>query len=253
MNPRHFRWFQMAAVGSIVIAAFVLVMASAGVFPGTQAESTPAARREAMVKYQIEGRGIKDKAVLAAFRKVPRERFVPERWRERAYEDNPLPIGEGQTISQPYIVAWMTELIGPKKGMRVLEIGTGSGYQAAILAECVGEVDTIEVVPSLGRNAEAVLREQGYRNIRVRIGDGYAGWPKRAPYDAILLTAAPPTDVPKPLLEQLKVGGRLVAPVGRDEQDLVRITRTETGFQREVLAPVRFVPMTGKAQEDRGK
>jgi protein-L-isoaspartate(D-aspartate) O-methyltransferase len=243
----------MAAVGSIAIAAFVLVMATAGVFPGAQSESTPEARREAMVKYQIEGRGVKDKAVLAAFRKVPRDRYVPALWRGRAYADSPLPIGEGQTISQPYVVAWMTELIEPKKGMRVLEIGTGSGFQAAILAECVGEVDTIEVVPSLGRSAETLLRDQGYRNIRVRIGDGYGGWPERAPYDAILLTAAPPSDVPKPLLDQLKVGGRLVAPVGRDVQDLVRITRTETGYKREVLAPVRFVPMTGKAQDDRGK
>jgi protein-L-isoaspartate(D-aspartate) O-methyltransferase len=142
----------------------------------------------------------------------------------------------------------MTELIEPKKGMRVLEVGTGSGYQAAVLAECVAEIDTIEVIPELGRKAEALLRELGYRNIRTRISDGYAGWPERAPYDAILLTAAPPDDVPKPLLDQLKVGGRLVAPVGRDDQHLVRITRTETGLKREVLAPVRFVPMTGKAQ-----
>lgn len=135
--------------------------------------------------------------------------------------------------------------------MRVLEIGTGSGYQAAVLAECVAEVDTIEVVPALGRRAERVLRELGYRNVRTRIGDGYRGWPERAPFDAILLTAAPPREVPRPLLEQLKVGGRLVAPVGRDEQTLVRITRTETGFRRENLDPVRFVPMTGEAQRDR--
>jgi protein-L-isoaspartate(D-aspartate) O-methyltransferase len=176
---------------------------------------------------------------------------VPEPLRDRAHEDGPLPIGEGQTISQPYIVAWMTELIAPRKGMRVLEIGTGSGYQAAVLAECVDEVDTIEVVPTLGRRAEQVLRELGYRNIHTRLGDGYHGWPERAPFDAIILTAAPPDDIPKPLLEQLKVGGRLVAPVGRGEQVLVRITRTETGFQRESLAPVLFVPMTGKAQDSR--
>ncbi len=188
-----------------------------------------------MVKTQLEARGIKDKAVLAALRKVPRHRFVPALWQGRAYEDGPLPM-EGQTISQPYIVAWMTELIEPKKVMRVLEIGTGSGYQAAVLAECVAEVDTIEVIPELGRKAEALLRELGYRNIRTRIGDGYAGWPERAPYDAILLTAAPPDDVPKPLLDQLKVGGRLVAPVGRHDQQLVRITRTDTGLKREVLA-----------------
>jgi protein-L-isoaspartate(D-aspartate) O-methyltransferase len=145
----------------------------------------------------------------------------------------------------------MTELIGPRKGMRVLEIGTGSGYQAAVLAACVDEVDSIEVVPILGHRAERLLRDLGYRNIRTRIGDGYHGWPERAPFDAILLTAAPPVDIPRPLLEQLRVGGRLVAPVGRGEQTLIRITRTETGFTREDLAPVRFVPMTGKAQGDR--
>jgi protein-L-isoaspartate(D-aspartate) O-methyltransferase len=189
--------------------------------------------------------------VLDAIRKVPRHRFVPEALQGRAYDDGPLPIGEGQTISQPYIVGWMTELIGPRKGMRVLEVGTGSGYQAAVLAECVDEVDTIEVVPTLGHRADRLLRDLGYRNIRTRVGDGYRGWPDRAPFDAILLTAAPPDDIPRPLLDQLKVGGRLVAPVGRGVQTLVRITRTENGFQREALGTVYFVPMTGKAQGDR--
>jgi len=135
--------------------------------------------------------------------------------------------------------------------MRVLEIGTGSGYQAAVLAECVAEVDSIEVVPELGRKAKSVLKDLGYDRVRVRIGDGYEGWPERAPYDAILLTAAPPKEIPRPLLDQLKPGGRLVAPVGRDDQRLVRITRTATGFEREVIAAVRFVPMTGKAQKNR--
>jgi protein-L-isoaspartate(D-aspartate) O-methyltransferase len=209
------------------------------------------ARRLDMVATQIEGRGIKDKAVLAALRKIPRHRFVPATWQGRAYTDGPLPIGEHQTISQPYIVGWMTELIGPTKTMRVLEIGTGSGYQAAVLAECVCEVDTIEVVPALSKKAKGLLGELGYRNIRVRIGDGYEGWPERAPYDAIILTAAAPKDVPRPLLEQLKPGGRLVAPVGRGEQDLIRITKIPTGYKREVLAAVQFVPMTGKAQNDR--
>jgi protein-L-isoaspartate(D-aspartate) O-methyltransferase len=213
-------------------------------------EETQRARRHKMVERQIRDRGVNDKAVLAAMSKVPRHRFVPPYWQGQAYSDGPLPIGEGQTISQPYIVGWMTELIKPTKEMRVLEIGTGSGYQAAVLAECVGEVDSIEVVSSLGQQAEARLREQGYRNVRVRIGDGYAGWPDRAPYDAILLTAAPPRAVPKPLLDQLKLGGRLVAPVGRDFQRLVRITRTETRFKTEVLGSVMFVPMTGKAQHD---
>jgi len=236
---------------SVALTMGVFLMLALVTFPRAESEPTQKARREEMVKTQLEARGIKDAAVLAAMRKVPRHRFVPAIWQGRAYEDGPLPIGESQTISQPYIVAWMTELIEPKKGMRVLEIGTGSGYQAAVLAECVGEVATIEVIPELGRKAEGLLRKLGYRNVRVRIGDGYAGWPERAPYDAILLTAAPPEDVPKPLLEQLKVGGRLVAPIGRDDQNLVRITRTETGLKREVLASVRFVPMTGKAQGDR--
>jgi protein-L-isoaspartate(D-aspartate) O-methyltransferase len=240
-----------------IAAASALLATSIGSFlmlaPGCRSAPDDAesvrARRETMVKDQLEARGIKDATVLEAMRKVPRHRFVPEALRGRAHEDGPLPIGEGQTISQPYIVAWMTELIAPRKGMRVLEIGTGSGYQAAVLAECVDEVDTIEVVPALGRRAEQALRDLGYRNIRTRIGDGYHGWPERAPFDAIILTAAPPEDVPKPLLDQLKVGGRLVAPVGRGEQVLVRITRTETGFRRETLAPVLFVPMTGKAQD----
>ncbi len=200
-----------------------------------------------MVAEQVEARGITDPAVLAAMRAVPRHRFVPAPMRDLAYEDTALPIAARQTISQPTIVALMTATIHPHKAMRVLEIGTGSGYQAAVLAECVKEVDTIEIVPELGRGAEALLRELGYRNVRVRIGDGYGGWPERAPYDAILLTAAPER-VPQPLLDQLRTGGRLVAPVGRDVQDLVVITRTERGTTTRVIAAVRFVPMTGKAQ-----
>jgi protein-L-isoaspartate(D-aspartate) O-methyltransferase len=214
-----------------------------------QSDEVYQGRREAMVREQIEARGIKDKAVLAAFRKVPRHRFVPAGSRDLAYADGPLPIGQGQTISQPQIVALMTELIKPDKKFRVLEIGTGSGYQAAILAECVAEVDSIEVVPALGKKAETVLRELGYRNVKLRIGDGYDGWAERAPFDAIILTAAPPREIPRPLLEQLKVGGKLVAPLGRREQRLVRITRTPDGFERKVITGVRFVPMTGKAQD----
>jgi protein-L-isoaspartate(D-aspartate) O-methyltransferase len=251
MNVRHLRVIRTTAAALVVVALGGLVILAPGGLTGSQTEETFAAQREEMVRSQIADRGIKDQAVLAALRKVPRHRFVPAIWRDRAYDDGPLPISDGQTISQPYIVAWMTELIGPKEGMRVLEIGTGSGYQAAILAECVAEVDTIEVVAGLGRRAEALLGALGYRNVRVRIGDGYAGWPERAPFDAILLTAAPPKDVPQPLLDQLKPGGRLVAPVGRGVQHLVRITRTEAGLKREVLDAVRFVPMTGKAQDER--
>jgi len=234
----------------LVFVSVVSALCTFGAFWQRDSEETHRARRLDMVTDQIASRGIKDKAVLEALRKVPRHRFVPAMWQPLAYTDGPLPIGEGQTISQPYIVAWMTELIQPTKKMRVLEIGTGSGYQAAILSECVGEVDSIEVVPTLGRKAKTLLGDLEYRNVQVRIGDGYEGWPERAPYDAILLTAAPPGQIPRPLLDQLKPGGRLVAPVGRGVQDLVRITKTPTGFKREVLAGVQFVPMTGKAQKD---
>jgi protein-L-isoaspartate(D-aspartate) O-methyltransferase len=242
-------WLRRRAPLSIVLA--VSAALTCGAFWQPASEEIQLARRIEMVASQIEGRGVKHKGVLAALRKVPRHRFVPALWQGEAYADGPLPIGDGQTISQPYIVALMTELIEPTTKMRVLEIGTGSGYQAAVLAECVGEVDTIEVVPALGARARRLLRELGYQKIQVRVGDGYEGWPERAPYDAILLTAAPPNDVPRPLLEQLRPGGRLVAPVGRGDQNLVRITKAPTGFQREVLAAVRFVPMTGKAQKDR--
>jgi protein-L-isoaspartate(D-aspartate) O-methyltransferase len=244
------KWPLKTALLSLLVVLGVSGLVAVGGFGGDVPEETQRQRRLEMVQRQIRDRGITDQAVLAAMSKVPRHRFVPQPCQGLAYSDGPLSIGEGQTISQPYIVAWMTELIKPTKPMRVLEIGTGSGYQAAVLAECVAEVDSIEVVPSLGRQADARLQKQGYRNVRVRIGDGYEGWPGRAPYDAILLTAAPPTDVPRPLLDQLKPGGRLVAPVGRGFQMMVRITRTETGFKRESLAPVIFVPMTGKAQND---
>ena len=224
---------------------------AAAELPAAVQETTQEARRRDMVDKQLRDRGIRSQAVLNAMGKVPRHRFVPSPLKELAYGDEPLPIGHGQTISQPYIVALMTELIEPRKNMRVLEIGTGSGYQAAVLAECVAEVDTIEVVPELGRAAASRLKDLGYQTVHARVGDGYEGWPERAPFDAIVLTAAPPERVPRPLLDQLKPGGRLVAPVGRGEQDLVRITRTEKGFTREVIAPVMFVPMTGKAQQER--
>ena len=203
-----------------------------------------------MVSGQIEARGISNPRVLAALRKVPRHRFVPDELRGQAYRDTPLPIGHQQTISQPYIVALMTELIEPEPSMKVLEIGTGSGYQAAVLAECVDRVYTIEILPELGRLADELLEELGYENIVTRIGDGYDGWPDEAPFDAILVTAAPPS-IPKPLLEQLKIGGKLVIPVGEFSQDLVVVTRTEDGYERRPASYVRFVPMTGKAQEQR--
>lgn len=207
--------------------------------------------REAMVSEQIAARGVKDPAVLRALRTVPRHEFVPAEFRRRAYGDHPLPIGEDQTISQPYIVALMTELAGVKRGSRVLEIGTGSGYQAAVLAELGAEVWTIEIIEPLGRRAAEDLRRTGYDKVHCRIGDGYAGWPEAAPFDAIIITAAPPK-VPQPLLDQLKPGGRLVVPEGEHDQELVVYRKDEAGrVRREFTEHVRFVPMTGKAQEKR--
>ena len=205
-------------------------------------------QRERMVVEQIESRGVRDPAVLAAMRQVPRHLFIPEPLRGQAYEDHPVVIGLGQTISQPYIVALMTELARPRAGMKVLEVGTGSGYQAAVLAEIVGTVHTIEIVPELGHRAAKTLGELGYRNVQTYIGDGFDGRPEDAPFDAILVTAAPET-IPPPLLEQLALGGRLVIPVGSAEQELVVVTKSKDGYSRESVIPVRFVPMTGKAQK----
>ena len=220
---------------------------------GTPEQQAPASadpfesRRVAMVTDQIVSRGVADERVLEALRRVPRHRFVPRELQRQAYADRPLAIGEKQTISQPYIVALMTELIRPEADTKILEIGTGSGYQAAVLAECAAEVYTIEILPELGRRAAELLKTLGYERIRTRIGDGYDGWPDAAPFDAIVVTAAPPS-VPQPLLDQLALGGRLVIPVGQDYQNLVLITRTADGFERKNVTPVRFVPMTGKAQ-----
>jgi protein-L-isoaspartate(D-aspartate) O-methyltransferase len=205
-------------------------------------------RRMDMVKSQIEARGVADSLVIKAMLKVPRDKFVPEPLQALAYSDSPLPIGEDQTISQPYIVAYMTEALRLKPQDKVLEIGTGSGYQAAVLAEMVDSVFTIEIIESLGKSAEARLQHLGYKNIVVKIGDGYQGWEEEAPFDAIIVTAAP-EEIPPPLLEQLKEGGRLVIPVGVEYQELVRITKTSDGFIKESLLPVRFVPMTGEAQK----
>ena len=224
--------------------------------PGAVADAAPldlAAARERLVRESMEKRGITDARVLRAMRRVPREEFVPAEVRARAYEDHPLSIGEGQTISQPYIVAFMTELAALDGHERVLEIGTGSGYQAAVLGELAREVYTIEIVEPLARRAAETLRRLGYRNVEVRHGDGYRGWPEKAPFDVILLTAAPP-EVPRPLLEQLAQGGRLIAPVDvpSGDQELVVITRTAHGLERRSVLPVRFVPMTGEARRDGG-
>ncbi|MEM7138446.1 MAG: protein-L-isoaspartate(D-aspartate) O-methyltransferase [Myxococcota bacterium] len=208
-----------------------------------------AAERREMVMSQIESRGVTNPRVLDAMRSVPRHRFVPPAQQAFAYADRPLPIGHQQTISQPYIVALMSALANVGPGDRVLEVGTGSGYQAAVLAQMGADVFSIEIVAALGARAKATLRALGYGGrIRLRIGDGYAGWPDKAPFAAIVVTAAPPS-IPEPLKAQLAIGGRLVIPVGDRRQRLLVVTRTPTGFEERTVIPVRFVPMTGKAQD----
>ncbi|WP_162052314.1 protein-L-isoaspartate(D-aspartate) O-methyltransferase [Pontibacter pamirensis] len=206
-------------------------------------------RREKMVQRNIEGRGIKDEAVLDAMRNVERHKFVPPGQVPQAYADNPLPIGYKQTISQPYIVAYMTEVIRPNPQMKVLEIGTGSGYQAAVLAEIVQEVYTIEIVPEHGKAAAKRLKKLGYDNVQVKIGDGYRGWEEHAPYDAIIVTAGAEA-VPPPLLKQLKEGGRMVIPVGPQfrTQTLTLIEKKNGKTVTKNLMPVVFVPFTGNGK-----
>ncbi|MDP2654037.1 MAG: protein-L-isoaspartate(D-aspartate) O-methyltransferase [Candidatus Omnitrophota bacterium] len=201
-----------------------------------------ASRRDAMVESQIRARGVSDPAVLEAMRKVKRHVFVAPAARDFAYEDYPLSIGHGQTISQPFIVAYMTEVLKLTKQDKVLEIGTGSGYQAAVLAEIVAEVYTIEIVKELAEQSSRRFQQMGYRNIHVKSGDGFQGWKEHAPYDAIIVTAAP-SEIPEELVNQLKVGGRMVIPVGTVTQELYLITKTERGGREEKLIPVRFVPM----------
>jgi len=201
-----------------------------------------------MVARQIEERGVRDARTLAAMRKVPRHLFVPAALAGDAYGDHALPIGHGQTISQPYVVAFMTEALGLRGGESVLEVGTGSGYQAAVLAEIAARVYTIEIVAPLAEEARGRLARLGYRNVEVRAGDGYQGWPDKAPFDAVIVTAAAPR-IPDPLKQQLKDGGRLVIPVGDDEQELIVLTRRGGRFAEERVLPVRFVPMTGKVRE----
>ena len=204
--------------------------------------SPRATERARMVEEQLRARGIRATGVLAAMNRVPRHEFVPPAHQREAYEDHPLPIGFDQTISQPYIVAYMTEAAQISREERVLEIGTGSGYQAAVLAELAGEVYTIEIIPELADGARSVLRKLGYTNVQVRAGDGYAGWKEHAPFDAIVVTAAP-DHVPQALVQQLAVNGRMIIPVGTGEQEMRVITKTARGVTEERTIPVRFVPL----------
>jgi protein-L-isoaspartate(D-aspartate) O-methyltransferase len=201
-------------------------------------------QRERMVADQIESRGVRNQEILRVMRATPRHLFVPTGVRSMAYEDHPLPIGYGATISQPYVVALMTKLLAPAKGHRILEIGTGSGYQAAILGQLAAKVYTVEIVPELAQSAAKTLRELGYANVTVRQGDGYKGWPEQAPFDGIIVTAAPP-ELPEALIAQLARGGRLVAPIGSTwNQELIWIEKAADGtIKRRSAGPVSFVPM----------
>jgi protein-L-isoaspartate(D-aspartate) O-methyltransferase len=211
-------------------------------------EAALAQVRERMVAEQIAARGVKDPLTLAAMRRVPRHLFVPVASRAEAYDDHPLPIGHGQTISQPYIVAFMTDALGLRGGESVLEVGTGCGYQAAVLATIAASVYTIEIVEPLAKEAGQRLSTLGYPNVVVRAGDGYLGWPEKAPFDAIIVTAAAPR-IPETLKAQLKPGGRLIVPVGDESQELVLVVRQGKGYDERRILPVRFVPMTGKVRE----
>ena len=225
----------------LILVALVVIVTDA------RAEDLTRDARTRMVDEQLAARGVRDARVLDAMRRVPRHRLVPDEQQARAYEDHPLPIGHGQTISQPFIVGFMTASLDLDGSERVLEIGTGSGYQTAVLAELAQHVYSIEIVAPLAERARDALAALGYENVSVRAGDGYQGWPEAAPFDAIIVTAAP-DHVPEPLIEQLAVGGRMIVPVGNLVQELVLLTRTASGITRERVLPVRFVPMTGEAE-----
>lgn len=238
-------------LAAFLFAGCVVACAAGGEDSQADLDAIYAARRRQMVETQIRARGVTDRRVLDALERVPRHRFVREEDRASAYGDHPIAIGSGQTISQPYIVAYMTEALQLHPDARVLEVGTGSGYQAAVLGELTAEVYTVEIVPELAARATGLLRELAYKNVHVREGDGYAGWPEHAPFDAVIVTAAP-DHLPQPLIEQLRNGGRLVVPVGTDEQELLVLTKTPGGMREESRLPVRFVPLTGKGVKKPG-
>jgi protein-L-isoaspartate(D-aspartate) O-methyltransferase len=237
---------------SLLIFIIISVLSIRSVCPRAHAakftDDDYQAQRLAMVKSQIMERGVKDRSVIDAMMAVPRHKFVSDNYLKKAYDDSPLPIGYGQTISQPYIVAYMTDVLNLNKSSIVLEVGTGSGYQAAILSPIVKQVYTIEIIPELAKSAAARLKDLGYHNIEVAIGDGYYGWNKYAPFDAIIVTAAA-GHIPPPLIEQLRNNGRMVIPVGGSflVQNLILITKDKDGnVNTRNLLPVRFVPLTGK-------
>jgi len=230
---------QMRTTGMLVLLYFFAACCIGQPQPGTDYRG----ERDMMVRRQIESRGITDSQILSAMRKVERHLFVPPEQVSRAYGDHPLPIGHGQTISQPYIVAFMTEALDVSRNTKVLEVGTGSGYQAAVLGELCDSVFTIEIVRPLGEKAKSLLNSLGYRNVYVKIGDGYKGWIDFAPYDAIMVTCSP-THVPQPLIDQLVEGGKMIIPVGKTfSQELILLVKTKGKLRQQAVLPVRFVPM----------
>jgi len=234
-------------VNAMKIVVCILLVTLA--FPVRGQQEQYAVQRLNMVRTQISSRGVTHKETLKAMETVPRHRFVPSAYSSSAYDDRPLPIGYGQTISQPYIVAYMTELCKPKKGMKALEIGTGSGYQAAVLAQIVDSVYTIEIVPELGLSAKKLLNKLKYNNIEVKVADGYHGWPWKGPFDIIIVTAAA-EHIPPPLIEQLKENGRMIIPVGSQfmVQQLMMVEKKDGNVKTRSLIPVRFVPFTRASQ-----
>jgi protein-L-isoaspartate(D-aspartate) O-methyltransferase len=245
-NPRIPRFWRFLFLYLPIMAIF---LSCAGHSESNElSDSTFSNQRARMIETQLIPRDITDQNVLDAMRKIPRHLFVPAEYRAEAYADGPLPIGRDQTISQPYIVALMTQLLDIDSSSSVLEIGTGSGYQAAVLGEIADSVYSIEIIPSLADRAHHLLDSLGYKNIRIKTGDGYLGWPEAAPFDAIIVTAAAPK-IPQPLIDQLKMGGRMVIPVGDYSQELYLIEKNENGVVKKAVIPVRFVPMTGEVQK----
>jgi protein-L-isoaspartate(D-aspartate) O-methyltransferase len=238
-------------IGAVLAGSLVTLLMMDATTSSAESDSSERERRQRMVEQQLEGRGIADPRVLEAMRSVPRHLFVPEQLADRAYDDSPLPIGNRQTISQPYIVAIMSELLQTSADDTVLEIGTGSGYQAAVLSRLVRNVYSIEIVEELADRARKTLAQHDYDNVVVVTGDGYRGLPEYAPFDGIIVTAAPET-IPQPLIDQLAVGARLVIPVGEGDQQLMVLERDANGIESRKVIPVRFVPMTGETRKPGG-